>query len=1151
MRNKNLEFDFGIEHSGYRLKKFQLYNWGTFDNHLVNLNIDAENTLLTGSNGSGKTTLVDAILTLLVPTNDRTYNLSSGNDGRNGRSEESYVLGAYSTEKNEKDYTANRKTLRDKSTHSILLAIFSNRTAANSITLMQFRYFSSNGALKRQYFVIEGELTLEMLNQRKVGYNPATNWIQDIKKAFSETEITTYDTFKRYSHDFSKKFGFRYKDKAIKIFSQTVGMKDLHDINGFIREKMLDENDSFDIFTNISKNYNNLQLLKNQIEKEELQIKLLENINESYSSFKYYSTKKEKKELTKDKYLKIWEAQTSLSIIKEEIKELSATLEKEEIEIKTTKDNKTIIENNIKEINQTLFSDARNSRIEELSNRRKDLINTINHLKTQVNIYEKNLNILHLTYPNDENSFYQISKDCSNKISIIENKLEKLDDDKNEILSIKNNINNKIDNINNQLLALKDINSNIPLQYIELRKKISEETSINIEDLIFLGEVIRINNTSLDKTHAIEALIRPIALSLLVLPNHSKTIAKYIETLDLNIDLNLIIVKEVQEQAIINGEDKDQLSIFDDDDEIIFEENSSPIYSNLMIDIKEDYQYKDFIKDYLSNNFAYSFSTNNETTYTQSNSFNENALLNKNDIFYKPITNEKQDFHVIGWDTDKKLIRLTERNNELTDNLLSIEVDLQKQESLIKKENKKLASLIYLSEFKDYSSINISQYTEQIENIDQQLLELKASTSDLDNLREKLIEIEKEKDDIDYTIDNLNQQIGGLKSALNNKESFKKQIDTILFDQDLTSYFEPISQMINEYNLPSTFSDTKEVKYYKEKIEALISKEINDNSNSLYKTEKDLISQINQFINPKASIINQFPSWSNDTNNLTNDIAAIDLFNLLLDKLKTDSLPKYKEQFSNLRTRQIQQDIIDLNSSLKEWNRKIKDNIVELNDSLNSLIYQKSPETKIKITIEATKDKEIRKFKTLLHNALPTLNDENISETEKQIINESFITGVDNLVNILKENERFALKVLDVRNWYQFGVEEYFSENNEQARYYKDSSAISGGQKAKLAYTILAAAIAHQFDVFNYENSSRAFRFVIVDEAFSKSDDENSRYAMELFKAMDLQLMVVTPMDKVNLVEPYINSVQITINSDNRHSFVHSIKKEEVLNYNK
>jgi uncharacterized protein YPO0396 len=436
-------------------------------------------------------------------------------------------------------------------------------------------------------------------------------------------------------------------------------------------------------------------------------------------------------------------------------------------------------------------------------------------------------------------------------------------------------------------------------------------------------------------------------------------------------------------------------------------------------------------------------------------------------------------------------------------------------------------------------------------DIDSQLLELKNASSDLEELRNNLILKEHKKQEIEYSIDRINQQIGGTQATLTLKLNYKKHIDEVLFNQDLSSFFEPISQMQTEYEIPNKFSGTDEVTYYEKIIEDKIYTQIREYESTLLKVEKELYSRLNQFVNPKTSISQQYPSWSSDTTNLSPSIDSIELFDMLLKKLKTDSLPKYKEQFANLRTRQIQQDIIDLNSSLKDWNRKIKENIFDLNESLNGIDYQKEPATKIRITIETARDKEIRKFKHLLDQAIPDPGIAALGKEEQQIANEKFILSVDELVNTLKENDRFATKVLDVRNWYQFAVEEFYSESMEQARFYKDSAAISGGQKAKLAFTILAAAIAHQFDVFNFDNSARSFRFVIVDEAFSKSDDNNSRYAMNLFKEMDLQLMVVTPMDKVNLVEPFIKSVQISICENGKHSFVHSIKKEDLINVNK
>ena len=41
---------------------------------------------------------------------------------------------------------------------------------------------------------------------------------------------------------------------------------------------------------------------------------------------------------------------------------------------------------------------------------------------------------------------------------------------------------------------------------------------------------------------------------------------------------------------------------------------------------------------------------------------------------------------------------------------------------------------------------------------------------------------------------------------------------------------------------------------------------------------------------------------------------------------------------------------------------------------------------------------------------------------------------------------------------------------------------------------------------------------------------------MRLFKQIDLQLMVVTPFDKINIVEDYISSVHLTENKNTNDS---------------
>ena len=66
--------------AGFRLQRLEVYNWGTFDGRVWTLQADGNNALLTGDIGSGKSTLVDAVTTLLVPSQRVAYNKAAGAD---------------------------------------------------------------------------------------------------------------------------------------------------------------------------------------------------------------------------------------------------------------------------------------------------------------------------------------------------------------------------------------------------------------------------------------------------------------------------------------------------------------------------------------------------------------------------------------------------------------------------------------------------------------------------------------------------------------------------------------------------------------------------------------------------------------------------------------------------------------------------------------------------------------------------------------------------------------------------------------------------------------------------------------------------------------------------------------------------------------
>ena len=137
--------------------------------------------------------------------------------------------------------------------------------------------------------------------------------------------------------------------------------------------------------------------------------------------------------------------------------------------------------------------------------------------------------------------------------------------------------------------------------------------------------------------------------------------------------------------------------------------------------------------------------------------------------------------------------------------------------------------------------------------------------------------------------------------------------------------------------------------------------------------------------------------------------------------------------------------------------------------------------------------------------------------------------------------------MIDVRNWYNFAALEISRETNETLSVYEGGASKSGGEKAKLAFTILVAAISYQFDIDPTGETPGRFQFVVVDEMFSKVDDQNATYALELFKQFGLQLLIVAPLDaKARITEPFVDRfLHVVKDSTSHRSQLYSMTARE------
>jgi uncharacterized protein YPO0396 len=275
-------------------------------------------------------------------------------------------------------------------------------------------------------------------------------------------------------------------------------------------------------------------------------------------------------------------------------------------------------------------------------------------------------------------------------------------------------------------------------------------------------------------------------------------------------------------------------------------------------------------------------------------------------------------------------------------------------------------------------------------------------------------------------------------------------------------------------------------------------------------------------------------------------VEAVSGYRELAARLQGDDLPRHEERFRRMLREGTINDIALLRSQLDTDREAIERKLERINASLASIDYRDG--SFITLLAVANPDVEVREFKEQLRACLG----ETLASDGEDLYTEAKFQQVKALVDRFRGREglieldaRWRRKVTDVRQWLLFSASERWRADGGEREHYADSGGKSGGQKEKLAYTILASALIYQYGLTETRAHDRSFRFVVIDEAFGRGSDESARYALRLFAQFGLQLLVVTPYQKIRVIEDYVRSVSVVHNHNGERSEVMCMSIEE------
>ncbi len=1083
--------------TGFRLDSLQVFNWGTFHGRIWTIEPRGRTALLTGANGSGKSTLVDAILTLLVPNVKRGYNLASGADTRKERDERSYVLGAYGKFRGEEAATSQTRHLRDKAKdYSVILGSFHSEGSARRVVLAHVFYFQ-NGELRKFFVVSPHEMSI-------ADHFRDFSDIRSLRQRLRAEGAQVFDVFSAYSKHFRRDFGLR-SEKALDLFNQTVSIKVIGDLNGFVRAHMLEPGDPRNYIARLKRHFDDLTRTYEAIQKAKDQVEKLRPIDEDgkrYTKLGEQITRVEKTLQAVPGVFARREAgllQAATRVASGEIGAASKRQEAAESELNGLRDAE-------RDLDISISRDEIGRQIQDLENEIRRTEEERNRLRKAWESYRVPAAELGMGQPENADQFFRQRNEAQKSRDEAEAELQSLTPRRDEAKLAIRLLDDEIKESDTELESLRKRTSQIPFRHLDLRRRLLEDLDLGEDELPFIGELVQVRPEASAWEAAAERLLHGFALRLLVPERHYHRVNAYVDRTHLG---GRLVYGRVPEKSPVRG---------------VRDDEPDRLYNKL--EVRPGTPWTDWLSEEIVRQYNH-VCCDVERFRDERRAVTQNGLVKQSGALH-----EKDDrrslgdrrHYILGWDNREKL-RLIEADIErLRGERSELAAQLNQLEARQTQGRRRIQLLDQILRFTDFREIDKAGASSRIELLRQQKARLEESSDHLQQLR-----TERES---------VREAIGRTEKLV--KEAEKK---VTLLEQRLEDYGRRLrrcSETLGMYR-------EEELATHGDRIEPLMAGSIDlDNVVERRDEVREALSRDLQNRGERRSVLGmktiramqRFKSdYPQETMEIDASIEALSEYQRSLATLQQDDLPRHEKRFGELLSKKLMEDVSFFEEALFRQEDVIREKIEALNSSLQVIDY--TPSSYIQLLTSASADAEVQEFKHLLRGIFA-------DNTGDETANEASFQRIRDLIRRFDTEERWTNKVTDVRNWVDFSISERYRESDEEKNYITNSDGLSGGQKAKLAYTILAAAIAYQFGLDYGQTRSQSFRFVVIDEAFSKIDDDNARYAMELFRKLDLQLLVVSPLGATRVVEDYIGACHfIANNEDGSYSQVRNLTIDE------
>ncbi|GAA4396948.1 ATP-binding protein [Tsukamurella soli] len=1076
--------------------RLQVVNWGTFDGY-KDFPIDPRGVILTGPSGSGKSSLMDAHSVVLLPTYDQAFNASADLTAKGAkkaaRSMADYVRGAWSVNDDENHQSKVQYLRGGSATWSAIAATYDNG-AGGVTTATAVKWFPGTGtdgaALRSWYLLRPGDADLMDLSDWATAGFDTRSWRS------RHPEVESFDTQTAYQDALRRRVGIGESTAALSLLGKAKAMKNVGDLDAFIRTYMLDRPDTYAKAERLVENFTQLDEAYRAAARAEAQEKVLRPIPEAYERYRTAQVSTTRAGDLLGAPLREYLRGHRIRLLQGEMDRIEG---------------------------ERAGLDARIARWEDVAEQRKEAYDTLGQrlrrergdvgvLESEAAQLDREAMMRLRAYeryaaaverigerpPASEEEFCALREQLPAIRDRAGARAGDLSAAVHRSYSAESDARREVEAVSAELTTLQRRSSLLPSAALELRDTICRATSIPAGDLPYAAELIDVRpEEQATWAAAAERVLRPLGMTLLVPEQHARTVAEYVDAHRIR---GVLTYQVFDPSAAGTPADRDTLAA--------------------KLDVDTAHPAGRWLAGTVARTARHACVTDAADLDTHEIAVTPGGLVKSPGRRFRKddrATVSDRSQWILGTRTDTKREALEHRR-------------AQAAAVLAKAEDASRAVRDELAEHREVAdgANAVLGYAAWAE------LDHWAARSEADALRDRISdaraggtdlgELELRVDDAFAELAEAQSRIGALGETLGRAGA---DFDGLLaeFEREggtrASDHLEAADREFLDTALWNLLVDNGRhltLESFGE-VRADLRAEL-ERQQSAATAERDAAES--RIVRAAEAFLREWPDTATE---LTATIDAAGDFVAVHENLVAHGLASATERFRRLITTDVSHSVANLFKEVEDTHRRITRGISDVNTGLARVEFNEG--TYLQIAYAARPAPEAKEFAQLVD---AMVRDAPAARRGEAAAMAAQFKRIRSLVMRLTaddlESRRWTEAVLDVRTGYAF----YGRENavgagpDEPAVHtYRNTATNSGGEQEKLVAFCLAAALS--FSLGSHETLQPTFAPLMLDEAFSKSDERFSAQSLRAFERFGFQLIIAAPIRMVGIVEPFIGQV--------------------------